>query len=90
MPTYALFAGKEHLKRADGADFAIVNAADANAARARLGQLLGEPASNFADWDVRDLATATQPVVVQGRPVGAVGQTVWPNIDRGGSNLRGS
>lgn len=90
MPAYALFAGREHLKRPDGANFAIVNAATPAAARTRLGQLLGEDPVAFADWDIRDLATATQPVVVQGLPVGAVGQTSWPTIDRGGSNLRGS
>ena len=90
MPTYALFAGSEHLKRADGANFAIVNAADVAAARSRLAQLLGEPAGAFADWDVRDLASATQPVVVQGLPVGARGQTVWPTLDRGASYLRGA
>lgn len=42
MPTYALFAGAEHLKRCDGANFAIVNAADAAAARTRLAQLLAQ------------------------------------------------
>ena len=90
MPVYALFAGREHLKRPDGANFAIVNAANPGAARTRLGQLLGEDAAAFADWDVRDLATATQPVVVQGLPVGAVGQTSWPTLGRGGSPLRGA
>lgn len=90
MPTYALFAGAEHLKRSDGANFAIVNAADVPAARSRLAQLLGEPATAVADWDVRDLATATQPVVVQGLPVGARDQTTWPRLDRGASFLRGS
>lgn len=69
--------------------FGLVNAADANAARTRFAAPMGEPTTAFSGWGAVDVTSLSQPVAIQGLPVGARNQTVWPNIDRGGSYLRG-
>jgi hypothetical protein len=87
MPTYLIYADKEHLRRADGANSFIATAADVNAARALVHTLLGEP-NAVASWLAVDLATVST-VAIDGLPTGGASQSVLPKINRGG-NLRRS
>lgn len=88
MPTYAFYPANENLRRSDGLNFAVANGASASAARAVAETLLGEPNALIA-WNAVDVTSAPA-VFVHGLPVGARSQSVWPNLDRGGSYLRGA
>ncbi|ADZ70139.1 hypothetical protein [Polymorphum gilvum] len=87
MPTYAFYAAREEQRRADGLNFAVASGTTPAAARVTAETLLGEP-NALANWVSVDLAAAPA-AFVAGRPVGARGQSIWPDIDRGGSYLRG-
>jgi hypothetical protein len=87
MPTYAFFTAKEEQRRADQLNFAVAVGATAGAARVVAETLLGEP-NALVGWSSVDI-TATPAVFVNGLPVGARAQSTWPNLDRGGSYLRG-
>ena len=88
MPTYAFFPAKEEQRRSDQLNFAVAVGASANAARTVAETLLGEP-NALAGWSAVDVA-ATPAVLVSGLPIGARAQAVWPNLDRGGSYLKGT
>ncbi len=88
MPTYAFFTSKEEQRRGDQLNFAVAAGASASAARVVAETLLGEPNALIA-WTAVDL-TSTPAVFVGGLPVGARAQSTWPNIDRGGSYLKGA
>jgi hypothetical protein len=87
MPTYAFFTAKEEQRRGDQLNFAVAVGATASAARVVAETLLGEP-NALVGWTSVDI-TATPAVFVHGLPVGARAQSTWPNLDRGGSYLRG-
>ncbi|MCA3632236.1 MAG: hypothetical protein INF16_05545 [Methylobacterium sp.] len=90
MPTYAIFPTREEQRRGDQLNFAVAFGATPAAARTVAETLLGEPGA-LAGWNVVDVSTAAQPAVfASGLPVGARAQSVWPNLDRGGSYLRGT
>lgn len=88
MPTYAFFASKEEQRRADQLNFAVAVGASASAARVMAETLLGEP-NALVGWSSVDL-TAAPAAFVGGLPVGARAQSIWPNLDRGGSYLKGA
>lgn len=88
MPTYAFYAPKEESRRADQLNVAIATGATPAAARTVAEQLLGEP-NALATWTSVDLSVAPA-VFVSGLPVGARAQATWPNVDRGGSFLKGA
>lgn len=88
MATYAFFPTREEQRRSDGLNFAVVTGATALAARAAAEALLGEP-NALAGWTPVDLASAPA-AFVHGLPIGARAQSVWPNLDRGGSYLTGA
>ncbi len=87
MPTYAFYPAREEQHRADGLNFAVATASTALAARAAAETLLGEP-NALAGWSAIDM-TGSPAAFVSGLPVGARAQSVWPNLDRGGSYLKG-
>lgn len=88
MPTYAFYASKEEQRRADQLNFAVAVGATASAARVVAETLLGEP-NALVGWASVDL-TSSPAAFVGGLPVGARAQAVWPNLDRGGSYLKGA
>jgi hypothetical protein len=88
MPTYAFFPNREEQRRGDQLSFTGTVGATPAAARTAAETLLGEP-NALAGWTVIDVA-ATPAVFVSGLPVGARGQSTWPNLDRGGSYLKGA
>ena len=88
MPTYAFFPAREDQRRSDGLNFAVAVGANAAAARAEAESLIGEPDA-LAAWNAVDLTSAPA-ALVHGLPVGGRSQSVWPNLDRGGSYLKGS
>lgn len=88
MPTYAFYASKEEQRRADQLNFAVAVGATASAARVVAETLLGEP-NALVGWTSVDL-TSSPAAFVGGLPVGARAQSVWPNLDRGGSYLKGA
>lgn len=88
MPTYAFFPNREEQRRGDQLNFAVAVGATPAAARIVAENLLGEP-NALVGWSAIDVA-ATPAVFVSGLPVGARGQSTWPNLDRGGSYLKGA
>ena len=88
MATYAFFASKEEQRRSDGLNFAVAVGASASAARVVAETLLGEP-NALVGWTAVDM-TSSPAAFVSGLPVGAKAQSVWPNLDRGGSYLKGA
>ncbi len=88
MPTYAFYASKEEQRRSDQLNFAAAVGATASAARVVAETLLGEP-NALVGWTSVDL-TSVPAAFVRGLPVGARAQGVWPNLDRGGSYLKGA
>jgi hypothetical protein len=88
MPTYAFFPNREEQRRSDQLNFALAVGATPSAARIVAETLLGEP-NALVGWTAIDVAT-TPAVFVPGLPVGARTQSVWPNLDRGGSYMRGT
>ena len=88
MPTFAFFPAREEQRRSDQLNFAVAVGATPGAARIVAETLLGEP-NALATWNSVDV-TATPAVLVQGLPVGARAQNIWPIMDRGGSYLRGT
>lgn len=87
MATFAFFPVREEQRRADQLNFAVAVGATASAARVVAETLLGEP-NALVGWTSVDL-TSSPAVVVNGLPVGARAQSVWPTLDRGGSYLKG-
>ncbi|MFG1289467.1 hypothetical protein [Xanthobacter versatilis] len=88
MATFAFYPSKEEQRRADQLNFAVAVGASASAARVVAETLLGEP-NALVGWTSVDL-TSSPAVMVGGLPVGARAQSVWPNLDRGGSYLKGA
>lgn len=88
MPTFAFFASREEQRRGDQLNFAVAVGASASAARVVAETLLGEP-NALIGWASIDL-TSTPAAFVGGLPVGARAQSTWPNLDRGGSYLKGA
>jgi hypothetical protein len=88
MPTYAFYAAREEQRRSDGLNFAVATGASASEARAVAETLIGEP-NALKGWSAVDLASASA-AFVHGLPVGSRSQSVWPNLDRGGSYLKGA
>lgn len=88
MPTYAFYAAREEQRRGDGLNFAVAFGASTSEARAVAETLIGEP-NALASWSVVDLTSAPA-AFVHGLPVGARTQSVWPNLDRGSSYLKGA
>ena len=88
MATFAFYASKEEQRRADQLNFAVAVGATASAARVVAETLLGEP-NALVGWTSVDL-TSSPAAFVGGLPVGARAQSVWPNLDRGGSHLKGA
>jgi hypothetical protein len=90
MPAYVLFPARDEQRRSDQLNVAVAFGATPAAARNAAETLLGEPGA-LAGWNVVDVSTAAQPAVfASGLLVGARAQSVWPNLDRGGSYLRGT
>ena len=88
MPTYAFYPAREEQRRGDQLNFALAVGASAAVARVVAETLLGEPGA-LVGWTSVDL-TSSPAAFVGGLPVGASAQTAWPNLDRGGSYLRGT
>lgn len=88
MATFAFYPAREEQRRDDGLNFAVAVGASASAARVVAETLLGEP-NALMGWSSVDLASAPA-AFVAGLPVGARTQSTWPNLDRGGSFLRGT
>ena len=88
MATFAFYPAHEEQRRADGLNFAVAVGASASAARVVAETLLGEP-SALVGWSSVDLTSAPA-AFVAGLPVGARAQSTWPNLDRGGSFMRGT
>ena len=88
MATFAFYPAREEQRRADGLNFAVAVGASASAARGVAETLLGEP-NALAGWSSVDLTSAPA-AFVGGLPVGARAQSTWPNLDRGGSFMRGT
>lgn len=88
MPTYCFFPARDDQRRADQLNFAVAVGATAAAARSVAETLLGDP-NALLGWTSVDV-TASPAVFVSGLPVGARLQATWPNLDRGGSYLRGT
>ncbi len=88
MPTYAFFPAREEQRRSDQLNFAVAVGASASAARSVAETLLGEP-NALVGWSSVDLTSAPA-AFVPGLPIGARVQSTWPNLDRGGSYLRGA
>lgn len=88
MATFAFYPAREEQRRADGLNFAVAVGASASAARIVAETLLGEP-NALAGWSSVDVASAPA-AFVTGFPVGARAQSTWPNLDRGGSFMRGT
>jgi len=88
MATYAFYPAREEQRRGDGLNFAVAVGASASAARVVAETLLGEP-NALVGWTSVDL-TSSPAAFVGGLPVGARAQSVWPNLDRGGSYLKGA
>lgn len=88
MATFAFYPAREEQRRADGLNFAVAVGASASAARVVAETLLGEP-NALAGWSSVDLTSAPA-AFVAGLPVGARAQSTWPNLDRGGSFMRGT
>lgn len=89
MPTYVIYADREHKRRSDGCNTIIASADDAEAAVAVAERLLGENPGKLADFVVVDLASAPA-FAVQGLPIGARWQSALPTVGRGGDSLRGA
>ena len=87
MATFAFFPAREEQRRGDQLNFALAVGASAAAARVVAETLLGEP-NALVGWTSVDL-TSSPAAFVGGLPVGARAQAVWPDLDRGGSYLRG-
>jgi hypothetical protein len=87
MATFAFYPAREDQRRADQLNFAVAVGATASAARVVAETLLGEP-NALVSWTSVDL-TSVPAAFVRGLPVGARAQAVWPNLDRGGSYLKG-
>lgn len=83
-----VFPAREEQRRGDQLNFAVAVGATASVARGVAETLLAEP-NALAGWTSVDL-TSTPAAFVNGLPVGARAQAVWPSIDRGGSYLRGT
>ncbi|WP_174801464.1 hypothetical protein [Martelella limonii] len=88
MDTFAFYPAREEQRRADGLNFAVAVGASASAARVVAETLLGEP-NALVGWSSIDLTSAPA-TFVTGLPVGARAQSTWPNLDRGGSFMRGT
>lgn len=88
MATFAFYPAREEQRRADGLNFAVAIGASASAARVAAEFLLGEP-NALVGWTSVDLTSAPA-AFVGGMPVGARGQSAWPNLDRGGSYMKGA
>jgi hypothetical protein len=88
MTTFAFYPAREEQRRADGLNFAVAVGANASAARVVAETLLGEP-NALVGWSSVDLTSAPA-AFVAGLPVGARAQSTWPNLDRGGSFMRGT
>lgn len=88
MATFAFYPAREEQRRADGLNFAVAVGASASAARVVAETLLGEP-NALVGWSSVDLTSAPA-AFVGGLPVGARTQSTWPNLDRGGSFMRGT
>ena len=88
MPTYCFYPARDDQRRGDQLNVAVAVGATAAAARTVAETLLGEP-NALLGWTSVDVA-ATPAVFVTGLPVGARTQATWPNLDRGGSYLRGT
>lgn len=88
MATFAFFPAREEQRRGDQLNFALAVGASAAAARVVAETLLGEP-NALVGWTSVDL-TSSPAAFVGGLPVGAKAQAIWPNLDRGGSYMRGS
>lgn len=88
MATFAFFPAREDQRRADQLNFAVAVGASASAARVVAETLLGEP-NALVGWTSVDL-TSSPAAFVRGLPVGARAQSTWPNLDRGGSYLKGA
>ncbi|MGX9393557.1 hypothetical protein ACWX0K_14800 [Nitrobacteraceae bacterium UC4446_H13] len=72
MPSYIVFAREARTMRADRRNSIIVNAADAEAARALAEALVGPAARALADFAVLDLASAPAFVIRGHRPTRGV------------------
>lgn len=88
MATFSFYPAREEQRRADGLNFAVAVGASTSAARVVAETLLGEP-NALAGWSSVDLTSAPA-AFVGGLPVGARAQSTWPNLDRGGSFMRGT
>lgn len=88
MATFAFFPAREEQRRGDQMNFALAVGASAAAARVVAETLLGEP-NALVGWTSVDI-TSSPAAFVGGLPVGAKAQNVWPNLDRGGSYMRGA
>lgn len=88
MATFAFYPAREEQRRGDGLNFAVAVGASASTARVVAETLLGEP-NALVGWSAVDL-TSSPAAFVTGLPVGARAQSTWPNLDRGGSFMRGT
>lgn len=89
MATFVFYADEPRKRRADGINTVCAHGATQAAARAVAEALVGQPGA-FAEYLAIDVTDNAPPFIVQGNPpVGALGQTAWPTLTRGGDPLRG-
>jgi hypothetical protein len=79
MTTYCVFADAENKRRADRCNTIVVQADDADAARAAAEAHIGANPGDLTDFAVVDLSSAPNFVVRGHPPLGGASQTVWPN-----------
>lgn len=79
MTIYCVFADAENKRCADRCNTIVVQAADADAARAAAEVHIGVNPGDLAGFAVVDLATAPNFVVRGHPPLGGARQTVWSN-----------
>jgi len=90
VTVYVFYADQSRKRRADGVNAAVATGPTEGVARATAEGLIGEPGA-FAEYLAVTVSESTPPFIVQGTPpVGALGQTTWPTLTRGGDPLRGS
>lgn len=90
MATFVFYADEPRKRRADGVNTVVAHGATEAAARAVAEGLIGQPGA-FAEYLAIDITENAPPFVMQGTPpIGAIGQTTWPTLTRGGDPLRGA
>ncbi len=85
MSIFAFIPAASHQRRSDGIGFILAEGADEAAARSAAQALVGGP--SIAGFIGVLIGAGVPAVAVQGLPVGARSQRIWPLLTRGGGYL---